>query len=168
LFYWPEWGRNAWKGRVRLLFLCEVAQAGEDEDTHGQEEHEETQLFVAVLQCKGDGLKKLVGFTKGSCLWHLASLASLSGDPIFSLIKVGTFYKEEFLFYISKQPSLFSFAMFYLKSSWVTSQLEDSHDSHNPEDLENLKWQLFVKNFQWSNFYPFLFGSFKLFLALLI
>jgi len=98
LLYWPEWGRNAWEGRVRLLFLCEVAQAGENEDTHGQEEHEETQLFVAVLQRKGDGLKKLGCFTKGYSLFHLISLASLLDIEIFSLTKVVTFYKQGFCF----------------------------------------------------------------------
>ena len=42
--------------RVLLVLLDEVGQRGEDEDTHGQEEKKQTQLFVAVLQRVGDGL----------------------------------------------------------------------------------------------------------------
>ncbi len=42
---------------VLLVLLCKVAEAGKDEDAHGQEEHEEAELLVAVLQGEGDGLE---------------------------------------------------------------------------------------------------------------
>ena len=35
--------------------------------------------------------------------------------------------------------------MVHLKSSRVTSQLENPHDSHNPEDLEKLKLRFCVR-----------------------
>ncbi len=42
--------------RVLLVLLDKVGERGEDEDTHGQEEKEQAQLFVAVFQRVGDGL----------------------------------------------------------------------------------------------------------------
>ena len=36
--------------------LCEVAERGEDEDAHEDEEQEETQLLAAVSECEGECL----------------------------------------------------------------------------------------------------------------
>ena len=36
--------------------LGEVAERGEDEDAHEDEEQEETQLLAAVSECEGEGL----------------------------------------------------------------------------------------------------------------
>ena len=53
----PEGGRNAGEPGGRLVLLGKVAEAGKDEDAHGQEEHEQAQLLVAVLQGEGDRLE---------------------------------------------------------------------------------------------------------------
>jgi len=53
----PGRGRYAGEGCVRLVLLDEVAEGGEDEDAHGQEEKEEAKLFVTVFQRVSNGLK---------------------------------------------------------------------------------------------------------------
>ena len=53
----PEWRRNAWKCRVGFFLFRKVAQAWKDEHTHGEEQHEQAELLVAVLQGEGDGLE---------------------------------------------------------------------------------------------------------------
>jgi hypothetical protein len=42
---------------ILFILLCKVAETRKDEDPHGEEEHEEAQLLVAVLQGEGDGLE---------------------------------------------------------------------------------------------------------------
>ena len=44
----PEAGGDGGEARVRVL-LAEVAERGEDEDPHGEEQHQQAQLLVAVL-----------------------------------------------------------------------------------------------------------------------
>ena len=53
----PERLGDAAKQRVLLVLLRKVAEAGEDEDAHGEEEHEQAQLLVAVLQREAEGLE---------------------------------------------------------------------------------------------------------------
>ena len=53
----PEAGWDGGEARVLLVLLGEVAERGEDEDPHGEEQHQQAQLLVAVLQCEGYRLK---------------------------------------------------------------------------------------------------------------
>jgi len=46
----PEGFGDAGVLGTRLVFLGKVAQTGEDEDAHGQEEHQQAQLFVRIAQ----------------------------------------------------------------------------------------------------------------------
>ena len=53
----PEGRGDGSKAGVLLVFLREVAERGEDEDPHGEEQHQQAQLLVAVLQSEGYRLK---------------------------------------------------------------------------------------------------------------
>ena len=53
----PEAGGDGGEARVLLVLLGEVAERGEDEDPHGEEQHQQAQLLVAVLQSEGYRLK---------------------------------------------------------------------------------------------------------------
>ena len=53
----PEGVRDALELIPVPLALCKEGETGEDEDAHGEEEHEEAELLVAVLEGEGDGLE---------------------------------------------------------------------------------------------------------------
>ena len=53
----PERGWDGGEASLQLVLLGEVAEAGENEDAHGEEEHQEAELLVAVFQCEGYGLE---------------------------------------------------------------------------------------------------------------
>ena len=60
--------------------LGEVAERGEDEDAHEDEEQEETELLAAVSECEGEGLRgrwKRVAVISESPIMDTATLGLL-------------------------------------------------------------------------------------------
>ena len=53
----PEGGGDGGEPRVLLVLLGKVTEGGEDENTHGQEQHQQAEFFVTILQCEGYGLE---------------------------------------------------------------------------------------------------------------
>ena len=69
------------EGGAFVVLFEDVGQGGEDEDAHRHEQHEQTQLFVAVLQCEAQTLQthgvtgkfENSGRVRSKTVWNLIS-----------------------------------------------------------------------------------------------
>ena len=53
----PVCVQHVGEGGAGVVVFEDVGQRGEDQDTHGEEEHEEAQLLVAVLEGEAQALQ---------------------------------------------------------------------------------------------------------------